>query len=311
MTMMLQKHFYRMMLLLLVAASRTVESFTTSASTAAGLACPSLVTRSLRRQVPVLQPTTRIATTATTIQLPSISQRYHAKTKNHPVVLFSSSASSSTPSSDSSKKSPLLLSRTTLGIAVWFVSLSFFIVQNYKFGPRWIPLFSWNKQVWVLIHALCNMFFSGGIVLSTLLEWRVVSSAAPDVIYFWFTRIISKIDKAIVLPALTGSIVAGFAQTALDYGSMATAPKHIRLAIHILATFALWWMATDLTTQQRAKTSVEQWYKNAKQDKQDNSSSATADLPKVLYVRRYSNLVSCFFVAALYALMALKPGYTP
>lgn len=190
-----------------------------------------------------------------------------------------------------------------MGIAAWFSGMSYFIWRNYKVGP-FLPV-TLGKQTWVFLHAVANMFFTGGIVLSTLLEWRVVSDQNPEVVYFWFTRVVSTVDTWIVLPALTISIVAGFAQTALDYGSMKSAPKHIRRAIHILATFGLWWMATDLTTQRTAKTQILQWYKKVSRNRR-------VKLPtKILFLRRASNLMSCLFVGTLYALMALKPWYTP
>lgn len=201
-----------------------------------------------------------------------------------------------------SEEDGLATKLTTIGISAWFSSLSYFIFRNYKIGP-WFPV-TLGKQTWVFLHAICNMLFTGGIVLSTILEWRVVSNENPEVVKYWFINACSHIDKFIVLPALTVSIIAGFAQTALDYGSMKTAPKHIRLAIHILATFGLWWIGTDLTTQRAAKTSVLSWYKKATKNRRVN-------LPKVVYFRRASNVVSCFFVGALYALMALKPWYAP
>lgn len=208
------------------------------------------------------------------------------------------------------------------GMVLWFLSLSYFIMRNYKVAP-WIPWpssFALNKRAWVLVHALSNMFFTGGIVLSTIFEFLIVSSAEssttrnPEIIKYWFSENgVSKIDKFIVLPALTISIVAGFAQTAIDYGSMASAPKHIRRAIHILAAFAMWWMTTDsVTTQQKAQHDVFEWYEKVS----DAGGSKTLqgqrcfDLPRVLYWRRFSNIVACLFVVALYALMTLKPGYS-
>jgi len=210
---------------------------------------------------------------------------------------------SSTKNSDQVSKSA---GATKIGLALWFVSLSYFIVYNYKVGPA-IPI-TLSKKIWVLIHAISNTLFSGGVILSTILEWFVVSEKnPPEVLHYWFTQQVSNIDKIVVLPALTISILAGFAQTALDYGSMATAPQHIRRAIHILATFAMWWGATDLTTQRAAKKSVQDWYDDAI----TNNKSAGNPIPKVLYFRRWSNVVSCLFVAALYGLMALKPEYRP
>lgn len=193
--------------------------------------------------------------------------------------------------------------RQSLGIGAWFVAISYFIVRNYKFGPWPVWLSSQPKRFWLLVHATCSMLFSGGIIVSTVIEWLVVGSARPDVVAFWFSRV-SNIDKALVLPALSGAIVSGMAQAAQDYGCMGEAPKHIRRAIHILATFALWWGSTDLTTQRSAKESVAAWQARAR----DGASSASG-VPSVLHFRRWSNVVSCLFVGSLYALMALKPGY--
>jgi hypothetical protein len=208
--------------------------------------------------------------------------------------------------------------KTALGLGTWFVSLSYFIVRNYKIGP-WIPLPSIGKQVWVLVHAMSNTFFAGGILLSTLLEWLIVREANssptknPEVINFWFTgKGASRIDKIVVLPALTLSLVSEFVQVANDYGSMAAAPKHIRLAIHILASFATWWIVTDLQTQEIAQARVKDWYQRVATGAAASSAdevSPKEDLPKILYWRRFSNMGSCLFVAALFALMTLKPGY--
>jgi len=140
-------------------------------------------------------------------------------------------------------------------------------------------------------------------VLSTIVEWIVLQKPTnPEVIHFWFSRIVSNVDKAVVLPALTAVIVSGMAQATIDYGSMGASPLHIRVAIHIFATFALWWGLTDLTTQHAAQSSISEWYKQY-------LSGDQTGLPKVALFRRWSNVVSCLFVGILYAFMALKPGY--
>jgi hypothetical protein len=202
-----------------------------------------------------------------------------------------------------------------VGIASWFASLSYVIIQNYKIGP-W-PMFLpslLRKQSWVLMHAVSNMFFAGGIILSSIMEFLVVRSRNPPVIRYWYAKV-SSIERGIVLPALTCSIVSGFMQAAIDYGSMTVAPKHIRLAIHILITFAMWWIATDWTTQQAVKTFLKQepnngWWGNDSDDEYTNS-IASSSPPRFLFLRQASNLISCLFVMSLYALMALKPGYSP
>lgn len=198
-----------------------------------------------------------------------------------------------------------------LGLVTWFTTLSYFIVQNYKFGP-WptkLPTLL-PKRGWVLIHALASMLFSGGIILSTILEWSIISgraSANPQVVRFWFSDgTVSLVQKAIVLPALTLTIISGMAQAAMDYGCMSASPLHIRVAIHILATFCLWWGGTDLTTLHVSKAAVLEWYPHNK----DTQQEAVDPLPNVLFLRRWSNVVSCLFLGLLYAFMALKPGYT-
>lgn len=85
--------------------------------------------------------------------------------------------------------------------------------------------------------------------MSTILEWLVVSST---VIAFWFCRV-PALDGAIVLPALTGSIVSSVAQAAQDYGSLKESPTYRRGSLHVLLTFAVWWAFTDLTTQHSAQ----------------------------------------------------------
>jgi hypothetical protein len=233
-----------------------------------------------------------------------------------PVLYSSPIGKTSSPSSiPSYKNAPKWSPMPVVGLATWFTSLSYIIIRNYKIGP-WLPV-TLNKRVWVLIHAMSNMFFASGIVLSTILEWRVLATRNPEVIHVWFTYVVPRIETTIVLPSLTLAIVSGFAQTALDYGSMAIAPKHIRMSIHILATFAIWWMATDVTTVQSSKIALNDWYNDVTKEGKIGGQgtreeySITASLPKVLYLRRWSNVVSCLFVASLYGIMTLKPGYIP
>jgi hypothetical protein len=237
----------------------------------------------------------------------------HADEMLPPALYSSPIGKTNSPTSISSYKSaPKWSTMPVVGLATWFTSLSYIIVRNYKIGP-WLPV-TLNKRVWVLIHAMSNMFFASGIILSTILEWRVLSTRNPEVIHDWFGKVVSKIETTIVLPSLTLAIVSGFAQTALDYGSMATAPKHIRISIHILATFALWWMATDVPTVQSSKIALNDWYNDVTKGQNvgqgtKEKHSITTSLPKVLYLRRWSNAVSCLFVASLYGIMTLKPGY--
>jgi hypothetical protein len=114
----------------------------------------------------------------------------------------------------------------------------------------------------------------------------------------------------VVMPALTGSVVSGVAQATLKYGSFRTAPKFVRGTLHALATFALWWALTDVTTQHAARRDVLEWcqqYDN--KDDTTRGNTTDDDIPRVVLLRRWSNVVSCLFVTALYGIMVLKPGY--
>ena len=187
-----------------------------------------------------------------------------------------------------------------LFITSWAVVISFFLVVNYDSGPWPTCLLTSNRDVWRLVHAISSMLFGGTIVVSTILEWMVVSSKNPTVIIFWFYQV-PALDGAIVMPALTGSILSGVAQAAQDYGSLKESPKYIKGSLHVLLTFAIWWAMTDITTQHLAQQTVMEWVNAAHDDK--NSA-----VPRVIRLRRWSNIGSCLFVAALYALMALKRG---
>ncbi len=108
------------------------------------------------------------------------------------------------------------------------------------------------------------------------------------------------LDAAIVLPALSGAIVSGVGQAYHDYGGLALSPKHVVGAFHLLLTFGVWWMVTDVTSQRKAVDTVQNM---------DESSGGLVHVPKILRMRGISNIVSCVFVVMMYALMVLKPGF--
>jgi len=189
-----------------------------------------------------------------------------------------------------------------LAFASWLTIISAYMIQNYKVAPWPSPnviAHVASPNLWVFVHALSNMLFGGGIILTTIMEWLVVDYQEPQVVEFWFRRV-SWFQKLIVLPALTLSIVSGITQATLNYGGLVYAPIHIRAAFHILATFGLWWVGSDLTTQKAADEAIETWFE---------SENVGEPVPQVLLLRRWINLVSCVFIALLYGFMALKPGY--
>lgn len=188
------------------------------------------------------------------------------------------------------------ISRSMAGVGMWAVSITCFILLNYHSETCWPSslLMLPPRRTWTFVHATTTMLFSGTILVSTLVEWLVVKSRNPSVLKFWFTSIPS-LDMAVVLPSLTGSIVSGIAQASMDYGRLQDAPKYVLGTFHSLLTFGAWWGVTDLTTQKSARTAV-------------SEDLTDGDIPRVLKLRRWSNLVSCLFVATLYILMVLKPG---
>ena len=185
-----------------------------------------------------------------------------------------------------------------VGVTLWVAGMSAFIVRNYQSSmPFWpAPLLETSFSILSLIHAVSGMLFAGTIITTTLLEWIVVASKDKAVNQFWFQHA-PGVEKAFVLPGLTGSIVSGIAQAFQSYGSLNHAPLHVKSAVHLLALFGVWWGATDRATQSKA-------YQAAMEtnDPKDDS------IPAVMIYRRVSNLVSCAFLMALYAVMVLKPG---
>lgn len=186
----------------------------------------------------------------------------------------------------------------------WAGCISYFLITNYTLGP-WplqLMLSSDHRDAWRLMHAISSMLFGGTILVSTMMEWLVVSSKQKPVILFWFDTIPSNLDGAVVLPSLTCAILSGVAQACQDYGSLKQAPKYITGSLHVLLTFALWWVVTDVSTQSASQRDVKAWMN----DDDDNDDT----VPRVLFKRRWSNVGSCVFVCVLYTLMAFKPGHS-
>ncbi|GKZ01374.1 hypothetical protein MPSEU_001088300 [Mayamaea pseudoterrestris] len=186
-----------------------------------------------------------------------------------------------------------------LGVAIWVAGLSGFIVRNYQPDMEFWPATlsdSYSSSTYILIHAVSGMLFAGTIITTTLLEWIVVQSKDQAVQRFWFTQV-PGVEQALVLPGLTGSIVSGVLHAFQKYGSLTEAPFHVTSAVYLLLLFGVWWGVTDQTTQGKAFD-----YVMSDQDMSDDK------LPTVMLVRRVSNIVSCGFLVALYAVMVLKPG---
>ena len=192
-------------------------------------------------------------------------------------------------------------------LGVWMSGLTAFLLINNFVGP-WPANLITNTPVeyFGLAHALGGMLFAGGIVLTTLIEWLVVSSKNPGVLKFWFEKV-PKLDSFVVLPALTTSIVSGVGLSVDHYDSLGDAPTHVVAAISTLLAFAGWWAITDLTTQGAADTAVQEWQGT----EVGIDGTSEDDVPSIVKLRRGSNVVSCLFVVALYAIMVLKPGYSP
>lgn len=181
-----------------------------------------------------------------------------------------------------------------LGLGVWMSALSSFLLINNYVGPFPANILDVPAKLWPVMHSLGGMLFAGGIILTTCIEWLVTESKNANVLKFWFEKV-PALDASIVLPALTASIVSGTGLAVDHYDSLGEAPFHVTAAISTLLAAAAWWASTDLTTQSAAFTAVEEW-----EDGQD--------VPNILQFRKFSNIVSCGFVLALYAIMVIKPG---
>jgi hypothetical protein len=186
--------------------------------------------------------------------------------------------------------------RKSLVVTAWVHVVTIFIIVNYRQQTCW-PAFLVRIpfQTLSLLHAISAMLFAGSIMTTTLLEWIVVTSRDRAVNIFWFDQA-PRVEKWVVLPALSVSIVSGVAQAFFNYGSLKLAPRHIKTSLHLLLLFGIWWGVTDRKTQGKAQIAVSGvWGKG---------------IPRVLRQRRVANIISCLFLLALYVIMVLKPGYS-
>jgi len=187
-------------------------------------------------------------------------------------------------------------------LGTWIAGLSSFLLINNFVGPwpaallQAIPV-----KYFGLTHAVSGMLFGGGIILTTLIEWLATNSKNADVLNFYFDKV-PALDALVVLPALTASILSGVGLSVDHYDSLGQAPFHVVGAISTLLAFAAWWAGTDLTTQGAAMEAIQEW---------TLGDTENTDVPRIVQLRKISNVVSCLFVAAIYGFMVLKPGYTP
>ena len=185
----------------------------------------------------------------------------------------------------------------SIAVTLWIHLISIFVLANYRLDQCWpAALTSITTANLSYIHAISAMLFSGSIITTTVLEWLVVSSRDAAVQQFWFDKV-PRVEKWIVIPALTGSMVAGVAQTFAYYGTLRHAPRHVKSSMHVLTLFGLWWGITDRTTQRKAHDTA----------LQQQQGSLDSHIPTVFQQRRVSNVVSCLFLVVLYGIMILKP----
>ena len=176
--------------------------------------------------------------------------------------------------------------------------MSIFIVVNYRVKKACWPAFLVRPplKAWNFIHSVSGMVFAGSILTTTVVEWFVVRHSrrnkSAGVFEFWFENA-PKIEQWMVLPALTGSIISGVAQAALSCGCFKLAPRHVKSSLHTLFLIGLWWGLTDRRTMRHV---------------QNSPVVNGGPLPTVVRQRRISNIISCLFLVAIYAIMVLKPG---
>lgn len=186
--------------------------------------------------------------------------------------------------------------KRSIFVTLWIHLISIFLLVNSRVENCWpaaLTTVSFSKLSF--IHAISAMLFSGSIITTTVLEWLVVTSRDAAVQQFWFDKV-PQVEKWIVIPALTGSMVSGVGQAFSHYGSLRHAPRHVKSTMHVLTLFGLWWGITDRTTQSKAHEMA------LKQ-----RGSLDSQIPSVFQQRRISNVISCVFLVALYGIMILKP----
>jgi hypothetical protein len=172
-------------------------------------------------------------------------------------------------------------------VTLWIQALSGFVAANYirrTIWPGW--LLRLPVEVWNLIHAISNMIFSGSIVTTTILEWNLTNNDST------FFRKLLRVETALVLPALTGSLISGVVLAFHKYVQFKFAPSHVQTALQLLAIFGIWWGLVD----RRLQANIE-----------EAMVDSTFDY-KMLRGRRITNLVSCGFLLAIYSIKVLKPG---
>ena len=190
-------------------------------------------------------------------------------------------------------------------LASWMGLLSIYILINNFIGPWPVQITMVSDTVWLLIHSIAGMLFGGGIILSTCIEWMVAQSKELKVMNFWFDKV-PAIDMIVVLPAISMAIISGGGLAAVRYGGLGVAPFHVKHALLILVLFAVWWAATDVTTQRPAAQALLEQLEQ--QDERAAAGDRNTDVPRIVQLRKVSNVVSCMLVLALYAIMLLKPG---
>jgi len=184
-------------------------------------------------------------------------------------------------------------------LVAWALSISAFILVNNFVGPWPDHMAQVPERVWFVLHMLGGMLFGGGVILTTAIEWLVAHNRNSPVLQFWFDKV-PLLDAAIVLPALTIAMISGTGLAIEHYGGLGVAPPHIATVFYTLVAFATWWGLTDLTTQGKALTDVNEWAIRT-------SEEAKLDIPPVVEHRKISNVVSCLFIVALYCEMTFKP----
>jgi hypothetical protein len=184
-------------------------------------------------------------------------------------------------------------------LVAWAASISAFILVNNFIGPWPEQMAMVPERVWFVLHMLGGMLFGGGIILTTAIEWLVAHNRNSPVLQFWFDKV-PLLDAAIVLPALTVAMISGTGLAIEHYGGLARAAPHVAVVFYALIFFAAWWGLTDLTTQGKALTDVNEWAIQSTQDPK-------LDIPPVVEQRKISNVVSCLFILALYGIMTFKP----
>lgn len=236
----------------------------------------------------------------------------HQEQRKLSKTIVEGSSLASTPSLSNWKEEKDDSSLTEIaGVGTLITALSAFLLVNNFVGPWPADLFEATPvKAFGLTHALGGMLFGGGIIITTLLEWLAVGSKDPSVLKFYFDKV-PKLDAFVVLPALAASILSGVGIAVDHYGSLGESPFHVVGAISTLLIFAIWWAVTDASTQEAANVAIEDWVATLEKKDDSTTVSASTEVPQIVSRRRISNIVSCMFVAAIYAFMVLKPGFIP